>query len=202
MLQATGEHEVSDVLLVHQICAGESQAFEVLVRRYQRKLYSFICSYLGSNDEALDVLQGVWMQLYLSIGHLQANPTPARDGQVESLKPWLFHVARNRCIDELRKRKRRARHFSESEQFDDEASALLMIPDAAPLPEECAEQGEERQRFVSALQILRPTFRRVIWLRYAQELTFDEIGRQLCMPPATAKAYYYRACRQLRRVLA
>jgi RNA polymerase sigma-70 factor (ECF subfamily) len=202
MLRATEEHELSDMLLVNQICAGESQAFEVLVRRYHGKLYSFIRSYLGSSDEALDVLQGVWTQLYLSINSLQENPSSTQNGRVESLKPWLFHIARNRCIDELRRRKRRALHFSEGEQEEDESSALLMIPDADPLPEECVERGEERQRIVAALKFLPLKFRRVIWLRYSQELTFDEIGRLLCMPPATAKTYYHRACRQLRQVLA
>ncbi len=193
-------HELSDAFLVDQICTGESQAFEVLVRRYQGRLYNFICLYL-EGDEALDVLQGVWVQLYLSVGNLRAKPTPAWEGQ-ESLKSWLFHITRNRCIDELRKRKRRALHYFEEEQADDEASVLLMIPDADPLPEEYAEREEERQRILSALKALPIRFRRVIWLRYSQELTFNEIGRLLCMPPATAKTYYHRACHQLRQVLA
>ena len=201
MVRVKRENELSDVMLVNKVCAGESQTFEVLVRRYQGRLYRFVYSYLGSNDEVLDILQDVWMQLYLSISSLQANPIPVRDEKVESLKPWLFHIARNRCIDELRKRKRRVQHFLEGEQIDDEASVLFIIPDAAPLPEECAERGEERQRFVSALKVLPLKFRRVLWLRYSQDLTFDEIGRQLCMPPATAKTYYYRACYRLRQVL-
>jgi RNA polymerase sigma factor (sigma-70 family) len=201
MRQVSKEQELSDRCLIDKICAGESQAFEVLVRRYQDRLYNFICLYLGSNDEALDILQGVWVQLYLSIGNLREQPTSARKGQVESLKSWLFHVARNRCIDELRKRKRRAQHSLEKEQ-NAEASMVLLIPDAAPLPETYAERGEEQQQIVAALQVLPLKFRRIIWLRYSQELTFDEIGRQLSMLPATAKTYYYRACRQLRQILA
>ncbi len=120
---------------------------------------------------------------------------------MESLKSWLFQVAKNRCIDELRKRKRRVQHSLERE-LDNEASALLMSIDTAPLPETYAEQGEERQRIATALQVLPLKIRRVIWLRYSQDLTFDEIERQLSMLPATAKTYYYRACRQLRQILA
>ncbi len=61
MVQVRREHELPDAYLIDRIWAGESQAFEVLVRRYQGRLYNFICLSLGSCDVALDILQCVWI---------------------------------------------------------------------------------------------------------------------------------------------
>src|SRR5450755_2128057 len=133
-------HLPPDALLIDQICAGDDQAFETLIGRYQNRLTHFVHTHLVGED-AQDVLQFVWTQLYLRIQGLQAAQTPARRAQEESLRPWLFRIARNRCIDEQRKRKRRAFPFSEVEPVsgDDALSVLCMLPDPAPQPDEYAE---------------------------------------------------------------
>ncbi len=200
--QTIDQHWLSDALLVDQICAGDDRAFESLVGRYQNRLSHFVHTYLVGED-AQDVLQFVWMQLYLHIQSLQAAQTPARRAQQESLRPWLFRIARNRCIDEQRKRKRRAFLFSEVEPVggDDELSVLSILPDPAPQPDECAEQSEVRQQYLGAVQELPPKFRNVVWLRYEKELSYDEIGQQLHIPPTTAKTYCLRGRMRLRRML-
>lgn len=90
--------EVPDGLLVGQALAGDQDAFEVLVHRYQQQLVGLIQGLLKDHDQSDDVLQQVYLQLYLSLPILFRNV---------SLKGWLFRVARNRCLDELRKRRRR-----------------------------------------------------------------------------------------------
>src|SRR6266567_5193326 len=91
--------EVPDGLLVGQALAGDQYAFEFLVTRYQLQLAGLIQSFLKDHDQSYDILQQVCLQLYLSL------PILFRNG---SLKGWLFQVARNRCLDELRKRRRRS----------------------------------------------------------------------------------------------
>ncbi len=117
------------------------------------------------------------------------------------LKAWLFQVARNRCLDELRRK--RVIHFSELESVndDEELSPLATIPANDPLPEELAEQSDLQQRLQEAIQTLPIKFRSVVLLRYAGQLSFSEIGQILNMPEATAKTYYQRAKPLLRAAL-
>jgi RNA polymerase sigma-70 factor (ECF subfamily) len=189
----TQSPEISDGVLVQQTLAGDQHAFEMLVRRYNVPLFNFICHCLGDYDQACDVLQQVFLQLYISMPTLRTG---------EPLKAWLFQVARNRCLDELRRK--RAIHFSELESANDEddLSPLAIMPDTQPLPEEIAEHRDLQQTLQRAIQGLPPKFRSVVLLRYAGQLSFSEIGKTLNMPEATAKTYFQRARPLLRAALA
>ena len=119
----------------------------------------------------------------------------------DPLKAWLFQVARNRCLDELRRK--RTIHFSELESTtdEDELSPLAAMPDTSPLPEEVAERRDLQDCLQRAIQALPPKFRSVVLLRYAGQLSFSEIGQALNMPEATAKTYFQRAKPLLRSAL-
>ena len=185
--------EISDGTLVQQTLTGDQRAFEALVRRYNTPLFNFICHCLGDYDLACDVSQQVFLQLYISMPTLRTG---------EPLKAWLFQVARNRCLDELRRK--RAIHFSEVESANDEddLSPLAIMQDTRPLPEEIAERHDLQSSLRSAIDALPPKFRSVVLLRYAGQLSFSEIGRTLNMPEATAKTYFQRARPLLRTALA
>ena len=185
--------EITDGMLVKQTLAGDQRAFEALVQRYNVPLFNFICHCLGEYDLACDVSQQVFLQLYISMPTLRTG---------EPLKAWLFQVARNRCLDELRRK--RAIHFSELESAsdDDDLSPLAIMPDLRPLPEEIAERHDLQRSLRSAIEALPPKFRSVVLLRYAGQLSFSEIGKTLNMPEATAKTYFQRARPLLRNALA
>ncbi len=184
--------ETSDSVLAQRVIAGDQQAFEILVHRYNVPLFNFICHFLGNYDQACDISQQVFLQLYISLPTLRVG---------DPLKAWLFQVARNRCLDELRRK--RAIHFSELESVsdEDEVSPLATMPDTNPLPEDLAEHHDLQQHLRRAIQSLPPKFRDVVSLRYAAQLSFSEIGLSLSMPEATAKTYFQRAKPLLRKAL-
>jgi RNA polymerase sigma-70 factor, ECF subfamily len=188
--------EVPDGLLVGQALAGDQYAFEVLVTRYQQQLVSHIQGFLKDHDQSHDILQQVYLQLYLSLPILFRNV---------SLKGWLFQVARNRCLDELRKRRRRPEvSFSTLEREDGEEgpSSLEALPDREPLPEEMTESSELHVSLHAAIASLPPKFRSIVHLRCFRQLTFAEIGRTLNMQETTVKTSFYRSLPLLRRALA
>ena len=188
--------EVPDGLLVGQALAGDQCAFEFLVNRYHHQLVSYVRGLLKDNDQIYDVLQHVNLQLYLSL------PILLRNG---SLKGWLFQVARNRCLDELRKRRRRAEvPFSTFGREDGEEgpSPLEAIADPEPLPEEMTESIELQGSLHAAIVSLPPKFRSIVQLHCFRQLTFAEIGRTLNMPKTTVKTYFYRSLPHLRKALA
>src|SRR5438876_5486565 len=184
--------DITDGDLAQQTLAGNPYAFEDLVKRYSTPLFNFIYRFLGDYDQACDILQHVFIQLHTSLPTLRTD---------KPLKAWLFQVARNRCLDELRRR--HAIHFSELEAVndDEELSPLAAIPDNGPLPEELAEQSDLQQHLHDAIQTLPVKFRSVVLLRYAAQLSFSEIGQALNMPEATAKTYFQRAKPLLRTAL-
>ena len=185
---------MSDALLAQLTLGGDQGAFEILLRRYSTPLFNFVYRFLGDYDQACDVLQQVSIRFYTSLPKL---------GTSEPFKPWLFQVARNCCVDELRRRRRYAIHFSqlELENSDGELSFLCDVPDPSPLPEELVERRDLQQLLQKMIQSLPPKFRAVVILRYTAQLSFSEIGRTLSMPEATAKTYFHRAKVLLRKML-
>ncbi len=184
--------ELTDGALAELTLGGDQEAFEKLVQRYSTALFNFICRFLNDYDAASDILQQVFTQLYISLPKLRTG---------EPLKAWLFQVARNRCLDELRRK--RVVHFSELQTAyeEEDLSPLSIIPDTSPLPEDIAERHDLQHILQGAIAELPPKFRAVVLLRYASQLSFSEIGRALQMPEATAKTYFQRAKPLLRTAL-
>ena len=184
--------DITDGVLAQQTLAGDEEAFEKLVLRYNSALFNFICRFLSDYDAASDILQQVFTQMYISLPNLRTG---------EPLKAWLFQVARNRCLDELRRK--RVIHFSElqASNEDEDLSPLSIIPDNSPLPEDVAERHDLQETLQQAIASLPPKFRSVVLLRYTAQFSFSEIGRILQMPEATAKTYFQRAKPLLRAVL-
>src|SRR5258708_32951581 len=173
--------ETPDGMLIKQALVGNQWAFETLVQRYSTSLFSFIYHFLGDYDQACDILQQVFLKLYLSLPSIVT---------AEPLKPWLFQVARNRCLDNIRQRKRRRNvHFSELEagNEEDESSPGANNPDPNHLPQKLAERHDLQQFLWQAIQTLPPKFRAVIFLRYVPQFSFSEIPQPLNIPTATAK---------------
>jgi RNA polymerase sigma factor (sigma-70 family) len=182
----------TDAVLAKQVLRGDQGAFELLVRRYNTPLFNFICRFLGDYDLACDVLQQVFIRFYVYLPKLETR---------DSFKSWLFHVARNCCVDELRRRHRYAIHFSQLEKSQDELVVLYDIPDPEPLPEEMAERRDLQALLQEAILALPLKFRSVVILRYSSQMSFVEIGQVLSMPESTAKTYFYRAKVLLRKIL-
>ena len=192
--------QLTDNVLIEQALAGDQSAFEALVSRYEMALYNFVNRCLGDYEQAWDVVQFVFLQLYRFLPRLQGNLFS--DRSKTPLKSWLFQVAINRCRQELRKNQ--PLHFSDLEMLPDEDEMLpgQNLADPKPLPEELAEQHELQNDLYTAIQSLPDRSRSVVLLRYNEELSFGEIGRRLNMPENTVKSHFHRARIRLRAMLA
>lgn len=139
--------QVSDMFLVQEALAGEQDAFELLVRRYQPSLNYLIYSFVREYYDASDILQQVLLQMYQSLATLHFE---------KSLYPWLYRVTRNQCIDYLRRK--RPIYFSELEweREEDDLSPDLMLLDASPLPEDLAERHEVQIHLRAVIAALPP----------------------------------------------
>ena len=184
------EHtETADSVLVQQALSGDQDAFEVLVRRYKKTLFGLIYHYIGDYHEAEDILQHVWLQLYLSLATLRT---------AVQIKSWLLAVARNRSLDFLRHKHVLSQHLlfsceGEVQIDEDELPFLEAIPDTSSTPEEQAELHELHYKIQTAIRALPLTYHSVVWLYYRGQLNYAEIGRILNMPDSTVKTHFNRA---------
>lgn len=188
----TSLQDCPDGILAQKSLLDDQRAFETLVQRYRPPLLNFICNILGDYDQSCDVLQHVFLQLYLSL------PTLKKD---KPLRSWLFQVARNRCLDELRRKRSIPFSALESSEDEEDVSWLASLRDPSPLPEEITEHHELQERLQRAISSLSPRYRSVVRLRYTGQQSFAEIGRALHIPEATAKTYFQRAKPLLRAAL-
>lgn len=181
--------DLEDDSLLLRVRAGDQQAFECLVMRHGSRLLHLIRCIVHDEYLAQDILQQVWLQLYRSQATLRLEG---------KLKAWLTCVARNRCIDELRRQ--RLTTFSElaGKETGREQHPLGTLPDPAPLPEELFEKNELRQSLLAAIEVLPPRMRAVVLLRYREQLSYGEIGQALRISVPAAKTTFMRAKQRLR----
>ena len=123
--------ESADSDLVSCALCGDQDAFEDLVNRYKQSLFGLVYHYVCEYQDTEDILQQVWLQLYLSLAELHPSV------QINS---WLFAVARNRSVDFLRHKHRLSQRLlfsceGEVRIEEDEVLFLEAIPDTSSTPE-------------------------------------------------------------------
>ncbi len=158
--------------VIRAAAAGDTKAFELLVRAYQDPIYRFLCRFLGDRDEAYDVAQETFIRLHKKI-HSYAFQS--------KFSTWLFTIARNAAVDLHRKQQRRERLFRAS-------------PAAAPIGTPGASLEIER-----AIESLSPKLRECILLIEVLGLTYREAAEVLNIPEGTAKSRVFAAREQLVR---
>jgi RNA polymerase sigma-70 factor, ECF subfamily len=156
------------------------------VRRYQRPVLSLLVRLTGDQALAEDLAQETFVKAFRS---LAAFDTTRR------LSSWLFRIAHNTGLDALR-RARASRSQAAGPGADAPVEDLPAPPDPDPL-----EQRALGRALQDALARLRPDQRTAVVLRYDEGLAFEEIGRVLGIPEATARSHVHRARKDLARLL-
>jgi RNA polymerase sigma factor (sigma-70 family) len=124
----------SDDSLVSQVRAGNDAAFEVIYDRYARGVLAFCVHMLGSRDAAEDALQLTFVSAYLALR--------GRESDIIALRPWLYTIARNRCVSELRTR----RDVVDVDGVPTDRSCLAGVADLVQQREELRELLNDMQR--------------------------------------------------------
>jgi len=164
--------------LIERCRQGDDLAWEAFVRQFQGRVYSITSAYASSRDEARELAQDVFIRLY---------ETRGKWSQAEVFTPWLVRVARNLCLDHLRRKK--ARPPAEDVLADE----MLDLSSTGGTPESELESAMERRLVWKALRALGGLSREVILLKEIQGLTFQEIAATLGIPIGTVKSRSNRA---------
>ena len=167
----------SDEELMQDLQRGEMQAFDALYERHARPLYNFIRRLLRDESLAEDVFQETCMRVLRNAGRFDPR---------SRFRTWLYTVATNLCMDELRRRRRRLSI----------PAGELPGPTPEPDPHERLE-GESAQRLLGGL---KPELRAVVVLRVLHGYSQEETARIVGAPVGTVKSRLHNALKQLRRM--
>ena len=183
--------------LLHRIRAGDRDAFTLLMRRYNRRLYRVARSVLRDDAEAEDALQDAYLQAFRAL--------PAFRGEA-ALGTWLTRIVVNAALMRQRKTGRRAEIIELGADYGaDDASMSHGADDdhaEAAQPELAALRAQTRRLIETGIDKLPAAFRTVFVLRAVEELTVEETATTLDIPEATVRTRYFRARAMLREALA
>lgn len=171
----------TDTDLAEAFRNGDDRAYSILYDRYKCALYAFSLKMLGEADTASDIVQDVFLRIYERRNQLN---------RPESFRGWLFAIARNRCLSQLR----RERGHTSLEEAPDEAIAV-----AAPV--DSRESEEDVWLIRRALARLRFEYREVLVLREYQDLSYREIAEITETSESAVKSKLFKARKALHEML-
>jgi len=180
----------SDQQLVLDYLSGDKKSLEVLFGRYLKPIYSFTYRYVGGRQDAEDLTQEVFVKVWRNLKKFD---------QQKSFKIWIFSIAKNTALDFLKKKK--AIPFSEFENEEGENMITETLADLSPLPQELLEKADLAQRLNTAMEKLSSKYRMVLFLRYNDHFTFQEIAEIFGESLNTIKSRHQRAILILRKML-
>jgi RNA polymerase sigma-70 factor (ECF subfamily) len=185
--------EESDAELARRVAAGETAAFEFIMRRHNRALFHTARAILHNDAEAEDALQDAYLQAYRAIGTYRAE---AR------LSTWLARIVANEAFMRLRKHARRCTILPLQPGVALEDIASSMGEDMDSQPELCAGRAEMRRLLESRIDALPDAYRVVFMLRAVDEYSVEETAAILQIPEPTVRSRFFRARSLLRARLA
>jgi len=171
--------EIEDRELVKRVLDGQTEEFRLLVERYQQPIFRFVSGLLGNREEALDATQEVFLAAFKNM----SGYDPSR----AALKTWLYTIARNRCINLLKKN--RPTHHGELD-------SIVGAPAADPIASQ-----ELSQQLDHALASLPIKQRSAFVLAEIEELPYAEIARIEQTSLGTVKSRIHRAKQRLQSLL-
>lgn len=174
---------------------GDAESFERIVFAYQQKVFNLAYRLLGEREEAEDLTQEVFVNVFRHISKFQGK---------SQFSTWIYQVTMNHCRNRFKYLKRRYHHATES--LDDplqtsEGEIDKDLPDEGDIPEDVLYRQQIQGMVQVALGKLQEDHREVVVLRDIQEFSYQEISDVLGLPEGTIKSRLHRARLELRETL-
>lgn len=181
---------MTDEELVNRHINGDAFAFEEIVSKYEKLVYSICYRMFNNSEDAKDVSQEVFLKIYKNMEKAIGKG---------SFKAWICRIANNACIDELRKRKNKKTLSLDAPVNDDEKLRREVV-DTAPLPEEELVNKEKEKLIKNCIDELPPDYKSIIVLRDINNLSYDEISEILNINIGTVKSRISRSRKKLKEI--
>ena len=173
---------MNDYSLIQSFQEGDEFAFIGLYNRFKNPVFAFCLKMLGDREQAEDVMQETFLRVYENRERLM---------KTSSFKSWLFTIARNQCLNTIRKSGRTVAMYPS-------AKNTLVSPDT---PISHMEKSEQVEYVTGLLARLKPDYREVIILREYQNLSYQEIAAATRSSLSAVKSRLFKARRKLEQMM-
>ena len=187
------EGTASDMDIVQRVLDGDTASFELIMRRYNRRLYRIARSVLRNDADAEDVVQDAYIRAYEHLSGFEGKG---------AFSAWLTKIALNEALGRLRGADAaRSRISFDDPEESEEANYMANLITSLPSPEQNAARGEVRHLLESAIDALPDAYRMTFILCGVEEMSVAETADCLDVEQATVKTRYHRARNILRHQL-
>jgi RNA polymerase sigma-70 factor (ECF subfamily) len=179
-----------DYMLVKKATGGDQKAYAELLDRYRDAIYYMLLKMVNNASDAEDLTIEAFGKAFKNLNQYAPN---------YAFSTWLFKIATNNCIDFIRKKK--ANHVSLDHDDEEYEMATHEVQATVPDPEETLINQQKAILMRNVVTKLKPRYRKLIELRYFNELSYEEIADELELPIGTVKAQLFRARELLFNIL-
>lgn len=176
----------TDEQVIERVLAGETALYEIIMRRYNQRLYRVVRAILRDDSEAEDVIQDAYVRAYQNLAQFESR---------SAFSTWLIRIAVHEALARLRRRNR----FSALDEEED--TGALRVASGDPDPEESLSQSELRRVLEESILQLPPRYRVVVMLRDIEEMSTAEAAAALGISEQNVKVRLHRAHVLARRML-
>ncbi len=180
-----------DIVLVQKAVEGDQKAFAELLSRYRDAIYFMLLKMVNNSDDADDLTIEAFGKAFKNIHQYTPN---------YAFSTWLFKIATNNCIDFIRKR-RGGTLISIDQSIEDPDEIPIHIQADNLDPEESMINQQKVKLMRDVVSKLKPRYRKLVEMRYFEELSYEEIAVELELPIGTVKAQLFRARELLFNIL-
>jgi RNA polymerase sigma-70 factor (ECF subfamily) len=175
----------------------DRRAFEELVRRYERELYTYLRNYLGDAGLAEDAFQGTFLQVHRKCRQYDTG---------RAVRPWLYAIATNQAIDLLRSNRRHKAISLNAAAYSDGSSDALrplqdLLPGNEPDPDAQLDSAETREAIQAAIDKLPNRLKLPLILVMRQGMKYQDTAESLGIPVGTVKSRVHTAVARLQAAL-
>ena len=176
-----------EAAVIQSVLDGDVNAFETLVKEYEKNVYNLALRMTGNSEDAADMSQEAFIKAYNSLSSFRGD---------SKFSVWLYRIVSNVCLDYLRSRTRKPT-VSLSTENDDGEEVELDIADESQSPELLLDKSLTRDAVRRGLAALPPDHREILMLREIQGLSYEEIAAALGLEAGTVKSRIFRARKKL-----
>jgi RNA polymerase sigma-70 factor (ECF subfamily) len=173
--------------IVSDIKAGNTEAWNMLIDRYSKKVYNLALNFAGNRDDASDITQDIFLRVYNNIDKFEED---------KNFNSWILKLSKNYCIDYWRKSK----NYRQKLELD-EGIYTESVHEDAQTPEDAVIQNSDVNYLRQKLQLLPADLRTLIIMRDIQNYSYQEIAEQLSIPLGTTKSRINRARLKLAKIV-
>jgi len=180
-------------LVREAVDCGNQRAYAELLENYKDSLYTMMLKMANNHYDAEDLTIEAFGKAFRNLSQYTCE---------YAFSTWLFKIASNNCADFLRKKKYYSFDIDEEHRiFDRSENVFFELNDNEPSPEERFFDKEKASEIRRLVKALKPKYRRLVELRYFEEMSYEEIAKELDLPMGTVKAMLFRAKYMLQTIM-